>query len=76
MEDEEECRVTNIDEETRLVGDLWRCVRDANEGNKEEDDGFGPKKPAVDPDDPVARKFLLLSVMMMLLLDVPKEARC
>ena len=22
-----------------------------------QDDGFGPKKPAVDPDDPVAREF-------------------
>ena len=26
------------------------------EESEEEDDGFGPKKPAVDPDDPVARK--------------------
>ena len=29
---------------------------DEEEESEEEDDGFGPKKPAVDPDDPVARK--------------------
>ena len=28
--------------------------------HKDKDDGVGPKKPAVDPDDPVARKRFLL----------------
>jgi len=30
---------------------------DEEEESEDEDDGFGPKKPAVDPDDPVAREF-------------------
>lgn len=42
VEDEEECRVTNIDEDTRFVGDLWRYVREADEEKEDEDDGFGP----------------------------------
>ena len=51
VEEEEECRVTNVDEDARTVADLWRYVREEEE--EEEDDGFGPvsnnkkkKKPA------------------------------
>ncbi len=45
-EDEEQCHVTNLDEEAEVVSDLWRFVKAEGEDD-EEDDGFGPKE--VDP---------------------------
>ena len=35
------------------------------EESEDEDDGFGPKKPTVDPDDPVARKWMMTKTKTM-----------
>ena len=35
------------------------------EESEDEDDGFGSKKPTVDPDDPVARKWMMTKTKTM-----------
>lgn len=40
QEDEEQCHVTNVDDQALVVRDLWRFVR----SDDDQDDGFGPVK--------------------------------